>query len=223
MIITSVGRLVAKTQLTHDVFSLTFAFEQELHVIPGQFFAFILPDNIRRSYSASFCAGKEASFIIKRIPDGKGSPLICDLPIGESLTIMGPLGRFLLTSASVPKLFLGTGTGFAPLFFQIKHTLEHTNEKVFLAFGVRHKEDLFYVDVLQEMKKHAKQFDFSFFVSREEVPNMEKGYITECLTSDFVCQFGEFYMCGSPAMVRDVRCRLAGFWISPTCIFFEQY
>jgi NAD(P)H-flavin reductase len=37
---------------------------------------------------------------------------------------MVPLGHFVLKINTTPKLFIGTGTGFAPLYFQIRAMMD---------------------------------------------------------------------------------------------------
>lgn len=86
---------------------------------------FILPSSARRAYSIAYSDGRRHLFIIKRLETGKGgSREICDLEIGTEVEIMKPMGHFVLRSIERPKLFIGTGTGFAPLYFQIRRALE---------------------------------------------------------------------------------------------------
>jgi|GEM_PF-1289306 len=39
------------------------------------------------------------------------------------------MGRFILQENEYPKVFIGTGTGFAPLYFMLKHLLEQRKEQ----------------------------------------------------------------------------------------------
>ena len=77
--------LTSKKQLTHDVFELVYScneLKKEL-IQPGQYVMFQLALGLNRSYSiASFTEGF-FTLIIKRIPDGKGSPMICDAELGD--------------------------------------------------------------------------------------------------------------------------------------------
>jgi len=35
------------------------------------------------------------------------------------MQVWGPMGRFVLQENTFPKVFIGTGTGFAPLYFML--------------------------------------------------------------------------------------------------------
>jgi NAD(P)H-flavin reductase len=65
---------------------------------------------------------------------------------------MVPLGHFVLQDTLAPKLFIGTGTGFAPLYFMIR-ALDAQNMpiKAHFAFGIRTYADQFYFDELAKI------------------------------------------------------------------------
>lgn len=84
-------QLVSKIPLTHDVYELTYAGQSVPVFLPGQF---LLCDcdstnpQLRRSYSVSWAEGNRVSFIVKRIPEGKGgSVALCDQPLGHSMIV----------------------------------------------------------------------------------------------------------------------------------------
>ena len=55
------------------------------------------------------------------------------------------MGHFMLDSTPKSTLFIGTGTGFAPLYYQIKFLCEQENPpKMHFVFGVRSEVDAFY-------------------------------------------------------------------------------
>lgn len=65
------------------------------------------------------------------------------------------MGRFVLQENTFPKVFIGTGTGFAPLYFMIKHQVQRTTDRgqsggIFFLFGVRELKDVFYQEELQK-------------------------------------------------------------------------
>ena len=225
--------LQGKKQLTHDVYELEYRSEA-FSILPGQF---LLCDTsgdpkLKRSYSVSWVAWKSVFFIIKRVSDGTGgSVAICDQPLGYKMQVWWPLGWFLLQDTPCPKVFIGTGTGFAPLYFQMRAAFEKNQEiPLFFLFGVRELRDIFY---LEEMKKwsESSSFDYQIYCSRENGELPEKhhhGRITEYLTSETLSQLNqsgdtEFYICWSPAMVTEVRWTLDEHGIRREKVFFEQY
>ena len=118
--------LISKSLLTHDVYELTYSCPDMTREYPrhGQYVMFQLAPGLNRAYSiASFSIPAIQpcfTLIIKRIPEGRGSPLICDAEIGTIFSGMLPLGHFVLQDNSKNKCFIGTGTGFAPLYCMIE-------------------------------------------------------------------------------------------------------
>ncbi len=226
--------LTNKKQLTHDVYELRYMAEENIFLLPGQF---LLCDTsgdpkLRRSYSVSWAQGKEVFFIIKRLPEWKGgSVAICDQEIGHTMQVWGPMGRFVLQENNFQKVFIGTGTGFAPLYFMLRK-LQTTNHKLqtFFLFGVRELRDVFYTEELQNWSQ-LWAFDYEIYCSRENAalpPKHTLGRVTEYLTIDAVHHLNknhdtEFYICGSPAMVTEVRSMLELYGVSEDKVFFEQY
>ncbi len=84
---------------------------------------FQLAPGLNRAYSIASFEGDTFTLIIKRIADGRGSPIICDADVGTVFSGMLPLGHFVLQDNTRTKCFIGTGTGFAPLYCQ---ALEHS-------------------------------------------------------------------------------------------------
>lgn len=52
------------------------------------------------------------------------------------MQVWGPMGRFVLQETLCPKVFIGTGTGFAPLYYMMKSLLNQkmTNDEIFFLF-----------------------------------------------------------------------------------------
>ncbi len=226
--------LQSKKQLTHDVFELRYTSEILLNILPWQFLLCDTSGNpqLRRSYSVSWAEGKNVFFIIKRLPEGKGgSVAICDQEIGHKMQIWWPLGQFILRDTLLPKVFIGTGTGFAPLYFQLRSTLEkNIHVPLFFLFGVRELRDVFYINQLQDWSQRDI-FDYEIYCSRETSILPKKHHewrVTEYLRPEHVLELNrtgetEFYICGSPAMVTEVRSVLELYWILREKVFFEQY
>jgi len=166
-----------KKQLTHDVYELEYLSEDILSIVPGQF---LLCDTawdqkLRRSYSVSWVEWNRVYFIIKRVSNGTGwSVAICDQEIGHRMQVWWPMGRFILQENAFPKVFIGTGTGFAPLYFMLKNLLEQRKEQrekskkeeFLFVFWVRELRDVFYLNELEKWRKEGG-FDYEIYCSRE--------------------------------------------------------
>ncbi len=218
-------RLTDKKSLTSDVFELTFVSDSAPAPMPGQYILFHLPSGLKRAYSIAHSVGNQFSFIIKRMSfEASGSAEICNCNIGTDISGMGPMGHFVLTDGDIPRLFIGTGTGFAPLYFQIR-SLENQNfsAKTDFIFGVRNVSDMFYQEEFKRLSASYSHFSFSQFLSQDTLEGTKKGYVTDCLTPEYISQFHEFYICGSPVMVKSVRETLTNLGIPKESIKFEQY
>lgn len=218
-------KLIKKNKLTPDVYELIFDFEAELKAIAWQFITFILPSWLRRAYSIAFQNWNKFEFIIKRLENGRWwSKEICDLELETSLDFIWPIWHFVLKETPENKLFIGTGTGFAPLYFQIKKSIElWLKSNLHFIFWVRHLEDIFYESELEKIKNENPNFDYNLYLSREESQKYTKWYVTDFLKKENIESFWEFYICGSPAMVEDSRKKLLEYLIPEDKIYFEKY
>ena len=130
--------LIGKKQLTHDVFELTYSCSDLKNEAPkpGQYVMFQLAPGLNRAYSIAIIRELDFTLIIKRIPEGRGSPIICDAEIGSTFNAMIPLGHFTLKDTPRSKCFIGTGTGFAPVYCQMlaASTLAHKPNRTIFIF-----------------------------------------------------------------------------------------
>lgn len=202
--------LQTKNKLTHDVYELIFTVSEPVEVQPGQFVMFILQKSgLRRAYSIAHTDGRTFTFIIKQIDGGMGSTEICSLEVGEDIVGMVPLGHFVLRDTTTPKLFIGTGTGFAPLYAMIRALEESGSDvKSHFIFGVREQRDSFYLEELERIQKKYPTFSFELYLSQEDSTETTRGRVTDFLVPENVIPYEEFYLCGSPAMVGDARAKL---------------
>lgn len=216
--------LIKKSQITHDVYQLTFTRQKwKVEYLYGQFVTFFLR-SWSRSYSIASTDGLEYQFVIKRLENGKwGSKEICDTEIWTELKAVWPVWKFTLRDTNNSKMFLWTWTGFAPLYFQIlwSYDLGLSSERKFI-FWVREAKDIFYLEELENIKEKWN-FSYEIYVSREEVVWYKYGRITEYITKENIENFQEFYICGSPAMVSEAKSKLLALWISSDMIFSEEY
>lgn len=88
---------------------------------------------------------------------------------------------------------------------------------------MRTVSDVFYTEELDRMKTVYPLFDYRIFLSQEDSENTTHGRVTDFLTIENIAPYGEFYLCGSPAMVKDARSKLEELGASKEKVFFEQY
>ncbi|GAB0174155.1 MAG: FAD-binding oxidoreductase [Candidatus Altimarinota bacterium] len=226
--------LTAKKQLTHDVFELTYYCAEMIQESPkpGHYVMFQLAPGLNRAYSIAIIRETDFTLIIKRIPEGRGSPIICDAEIGTVFHAIIPLGHFLLRDTPRSKCFIGTGTGFAPVYCQMLASSLAKNKPSTVAFifGVRHHEDYFYGEDIEKVGKNFEAFTYIQYYSREEnledtsqVHQSRTGYVTDWITRENISHYEEYYLCGSPAMVKSARGKLEALGIEKNSIFWEQF
>ena len=135
------------------------------------------------------------------------------------------MGHFALPAIPGDTLFIGTGTGFAPLYYQRRSLCESgAEQKLHFVFGVRSETDIFYHDELEMMIGDHANLSFTQYLSKPtEQGQYQAGYVTDCLTSENIAQYQTFSICGSPAMVKNAREILESAGVSKDQIKFEQY
>jgi len=227
--------LIGKKNLTADVYELIYRADDLVAAKPqpGQYVMFQLAPGLNRSYSfANFDLGGEYptfTLIIKRVEAGRGSPDICEAPIGTEFSGMLPLGHFTLQDTAKNKCFIGTGTGFAPLFCQLAN-IQQTDIAVAFIFGVRFFGDFFYDRELHRALHRCSRSTSVQFFSQETALEQfsgkatpRTGYVTDWITADNIAEYEEFYLCGSPAMVKSAREKLGELGVTKEQIFWEQF
>ncbi len=225
-----ITKLIAKKQLTHDVFELIYASELDCsNCISGQFITFLLPDIWGRAYSIGNIVDGKIVLLIKRVSSENGwrwgSMMLCDAEVWAEFNSVGPVGKFVLQDSDTPKCFLGTGTWLAPLYHQILHSVERWID-LKLIFWVRKYEDVFYEQELLDIKQKHPNFDFEIYLSREtdmKADHFRSGYITEFLNPGSVKDYGEYYLCWAPVVVESCEKKLAELGVSEDSVFEEKY
>lgn len=198
--------LHSKTMLNHEVLQLQLS-TSSIEVTPGQRIFINYPDAekpFKRAYSIADLESKGdtciLTFLIKLVPEGKGSNCLKTLQIGDELQIEGPNGHFTLKNTDNPKCFLSTGSGLAPCYFMAKNNKSQAQKWFF--FSVSHEADLFYVEKIKALNIPETHIS----ISREEVAGYEKGRI-QIEHIDFPVET-EFYICGVPLMVKEFMTQL---------------
>jgi ferredoxin-NADP reductase len=143
------------------------------------------------------------------------------------MQVWWPTGRFVLPDIEEKKIvFIGTGTGFAPLYFQAKSILEKTlSASVIFIFWVREEKDLFYQEVLQKWSDTYPNFSYQFCLSQWKEDTYFQWRVTNYLRNNakLIDKNTLYSVCGSPSMVTEVRAILTSHDIEKDSVFFEQY
>ncbi len=214
--------LIDKSTLTSTVFWCKFAMENpEFTYRPGQFVNIDIPTTegktLRRSYSIASVAVEPGMFelCIKLVEGGTGSVYLNNLQIGERITGDAPHGHFVVKDTTVPIVFIATGTGIAPFRAMLAEAPHAT-----VWFGMRNEQELFWVD---DLTPRAAQFYVTLSQPGDEWPGLRGRVTTHTNIIVHENPSTQYYLCGTPPMVLEMRKALIASGVSPTNIFFELF
>lgn len=231
-------KLIAKKNLTNNVFEMVFEWKDELIIKPGQFITFLLDKIWWRAYSILKIEWNKIILIIKKRELEEGwrwwSKLICELDIWDELKWVWPAWHFKLRENTYNKLFIWTGTWLVPLYNMIVSELENnTTKKIEFIFWVREKEDIFYLEKLEKLKEIYPNFGYHIYISRvkdlhnfklEHTKNIiNSWYTTNFLTRKNIENYKEVYICWMPKMIESTVEKLKKLDFNEDNIYFEKY
>lgn len=197
---------------TEDVLLLKIQLPKKLDVKPWQYFSFVYQDDaweFRRSYSVVKVKGDIYTFLIRIEKPSRWWEILKKKKVGDTLDVYGVFWNFSLQSTEHKKVFIGTGTGLAPLFHMLQAL--HSKDNMLL-FWSKNMEDIFYLEELSlESVKNVQ-----IYLSREEkIPenfwkilfkkwrlNLEE-FFKEY--PEYNSKETEFYLCGNPNLVHSVE------------------
>ncbi len=210
------AKIVKKKQLTKDVIELDLLAETNFDYKSGQYISIKVTDKNSapciRAYSIASAPQKDRksfSLCVKIIEGGRASNWFSSLKENDTIEFLGPFGEFVFTTPKNKEVvFVGTGTGIAPLKAILEETLsQKTTQKIHLIFGLRHVKDIFYKEIFENMAKNHPNFTFTFTLSKPENNSYKglSGRVTPIVEKlEFSAKNTEFYICGLTDMVEDV-------------------
>jgi len=219
---------------TDRLFTFTTTRDQSLRFSNGHFTMIGLKVNnkpLLRAYSIVSANYEEhLEFLSIKVPDGPLTSRLQHIQVGDSIIVGRKPTGTLVIDYLLPgrRLYLmSTGTGLAPFMSIIRDPATYEKfEQVVLVHGVRQVDELAYHDLLVEhLPNHeflgemvTSQLRYYPTVTREAYKNM--GRVTELIeTGKLTTDLGlpaldaaadRVMICGSPAMLRDLKHMLEG-------------
>jgi Na+-transporting NADH:ubiquinone oxidoreductase subunit F len=167
------------------------------------------------------------------VPPGIVSSYLFGLRAGDRVTIAGPYGEFYAKDTENEMVFIGGGTGMAPLRSHILDQLERikTKRKISFWFGVRSKRDLFYH---QEFERLAAEHPNFTYVAALSDPKSDDdwdgpvGFIHQVACERYLSTHDapedcEYYMCGPPLMISAVQKMLTDLGVPEENVMFDDF
>lgn len=217
-----------KNMLTHNVVELFLQLSEasQFQFSPGQYIQFLF-DGTFRSYSmVNLPAESELRFCIKLIPDGLASEFVEKLQVGDTFSIRGPYGDFVVQPNAEQYVFVATSTGIAPICAMVGQLLAQKETKpITILFGVRTEVDIFYFDFFSDL--HIRYPHITFIPALTQPTAAWNGFtgrVTQYLAAHSA-QFAnaQVYICGSQGMVIDAQSIALKSGISKTNIRTEVF
>jgi ferredoxin--NADP+ reductase len=219
---------------TDRLFSFTTTREPTFRFASGQFVMLGLPPPageraLMRAYSIASSAHEEhLEFFSIKVPDGPLTSRLQRVAPGDAIVVSRKPTGTLLPAYLLPgeRLWmLATGTGLAPFLSLLRDPDVHdAYRKIFIIHGCRRIEDLAYRALLTRTlhddpfvgERYAERVRYYPTVTREEW--MNRGRITQLIDSGKLFRdvnvppldptIDRVMVCGSLAMIRDLRERL---------------
>ena len=206
------AQVQALERLAPDVMRVVLALPgaQALPFQAGQYLNVILPDGERRAFSfanAPQVRGR-IELHVRRIPGGRFTSLVFDqMKVGDALRFEGPLGNFTLRESEHPILFVAGATGFAPIKSIVEDAFARgLTRPMWLYWGVRHRAELYALDLAQGWQRDHAHFHFVPVLSEPQAAQRwsgRTGLVHEAMLADFPdLREHEVYVCGSVRMVE---------------------
>jgi NAD(P)H-flavin reductase len=210
------AKVLSIRHLTKDVRELTLVLldPPSLGFLPGQSIAVTIPE---RDSSSSFVryyslaslpsSAHQLVLLFNAGNHGKGAGSLLEHSVGEELHCSGPFGSFHLHDDSERNLlFVGTGTGIAPLWSMIASLLEHScSQPMTLLWGLRSEPDIYYLDELQRWADRHSNFSYILTLSQPgESWQGKTGRVTHLLEEFSQVDNLAVYVCGNRKMVSEV-------------------
>ena len=204
----------------------------------------VVDQTLRRAYSfANYCdepGGLKFNIRIATpppgssdIPPGKMSSYLYSLKRGEKLVISGPYGSFFPRESEAEMIYIGGGSGMAPLRAHIFHLLKQmdSQRKISFWYGARSLCELFYQQEFDQLQQEFNNFRWHVALSDPQPEDAWQGYtgfIHQILYDHYLKahpapEACEYYICGPPVMRSCLIGMLKESGVDEENIFFDDF
>ncbi len=208
--------LRAARRLSPSVRELTFDTDDgaPFDRLAGQWVKLFLADGLERDYSIADAFDPQdpgrVTLAVTRVEGGPGSEALHRMEPGTRVDSLGPNGLFVRTEAerAMPALYVGTGTGLAPLRAMLQEELARgEGPPQTLLFGGRTEDDRLWADELARVAVAFPRLQVVTTLSRPGAAwTGPRGHVQAHLPARLAATPGaHVYVCGLSSMVLDVR------------------
>ncbi|MBL0388765.1 dihydroorotate dehydrogenase electron transfer subunit [Tumebacillus sp. ITR2] len=185
---------------------LAFEAPQDLHYQPGQFLHIRVTDGVdhllRRPISLCKVDGGRQVLAVAYRVGGKGTKLLAAKNVGDTLDVLGPLGKgFQLHDGDSHAILIGGGIGVPPMV-ELADQLHQKGVKVTTIVGFQSKNVSILID---DLKKYG-----DVLIATNDGTLGLQGFVTDYMTDELLSSADRFYACGPTPMLRAVQAKMAG-------------
>ena len=231
------ARVTSIVNLTHDIkeINLDLLEPTEVKHRPGQYVQVRAPGPdgpVYRAYSISspIYVNDKIQLLVRLVPGGIASTYLYNLKEGDEIMFTGPFGEFRLSEDPETELVLvGGGCGMAPIaniIYSIYNRWQ--NRQVYLFFGARTTNDVFYREKFKELSKKYLNFKYIYALSDplkgKEKWDGETGFIHLSVDKYLTpSQKRQAFLCGPPPMIEAVTEILKSKNLKEENVFYDKF
>ncbi|MCL5744783.1 MAG: NADH:ubiquinone reductase (Na(+)-transporting) subunit F, partial [Acidobacteria bacterium] len=166
-------------------------------------------------------------------PPGAGSAYMFQLKPGDTVRALGPCGDFHIKPTQKEMVYIGGGSGMAPLRAHISHLFESagTARRVSFWYGARSAQELFYQEYFMDLAGRFPNFHFRAALSAplpEDNWTGPRGLIHDVVYDQLLKAHAnpravEYYLCGPPQMVAACQRMLAGPGVPAAHVAYDEF
>ncbi|UCD15701.1 MAG: dihydroorotate dehydrogenase electron transfer subunit [Candidatus Omnitrophota bacterium] len=185
---------------------------------PGNFLHIKINSTLlRRPFSVHKVCGRKV-FVLFKVR-GRGTNMLSKYNKGDTLDVIGPLGKGFDARPQKQSVLVAGGIGVAPLVF-LAQRLKKIKTKNIVLLGERSKKDIL-------CEKEFKQFGFKVYVATEDGSKGTKGTVVDLLKrqlSTINCQLStNIYACGPKEMFFKMHEAVKAYPDINCQVSFEQF
>ncbi|RJQ61613.1 MAG: NADH:ubiquinone reductase (Na(+)-transporting) subunit F [Desulfobacteraceae bacterium] len=167
------------------------------------------------------------------VPPGIASSYLFALKPGDSLTLSGPYGDFLVRETGREMCFIGGGAGMAPMRSHIftQLLIKKTQRRISFWYGARSRQEMIYDPEFRELDGRYENFSYTVALSEpldEDRWEGPVGFIHQVAHDLYLGRHPdpteiEYYLCGPPMMIGAVKRMLDELGVDPEMIAFDDF
>jgi Na+-transporting NADH:ubiquinone oxidoreductase subunit F len=145
----------------------------------------------------------------------------------------GPYGEFFPKHTDAEMIYVGGGSGMAPMRSHIFHLLKEvgTGRKISYWYGARSLREMFYIEDFDQLQEQYDNFEWNVALSQpqpEDDWQGYSGYVNHLLYENYLKEHPnpeacEYYLCGPPPMLIALIEILHNLGVEDENIMFDDF